>query len=163
MEVWTLYSLIFMTKKGLVHIGRQASKIHRMIMQAWVVHDFLIVEALWTGISQMYLWHNFFKLNNSKKMTNGWFLQLPIKSNLKILEISCLIFWCRILLPQFCSPPTSQLWMAKLPCLTARANCSIWVPKTFPKIITLMMKIYPPEIALVKLPTLMTPLTTCRK
>jgi hypothetical protein len=147
MEVWMLFSLIFMTMMGPVHTDKRASKIHRMITQARVVHDFLIVEALWTGISQMYLWLNFFKLNSLKIMTNGWFLQLPIKINLKILEISYLIFWCQIQLPQFCSHPTSQLWMEKLPCLTVRANCSISVQKTFPKIIILMMKIYPPAIA----------------
>jgi hypothetical protein len=144
MEVRTLFSL---TKTVPVHTDNRANKIHRMIMQARVVHSFLIVEALWTGISRTSLWRNFFKLNSLKIMTHGWYLQLPIKSNLKILEISCLIFWCQIQLPQFCSHPTSPLWMAKLPCLTVRANCSIWVQKTFPKIIKLMMKIYPLAIA----------------
>jgi len=147
MEVQMLYSLIYMMKMGPVYTDKRANKIHIMITQARVVHDFLIVEALWTGISRTYLWRNFYKLNSLKIMTNGWYLQRPIKSYLKILELSYLIFWCRIQLPQFCSHPTSQLWMAKLPCLTGRANCSIWVQKTFPKSITLMMKIYPLVIA----------------
>jgi len=43
MEVRMLYSL---TKTGPVHTDKRANKIHRMITQARVVHDFLIVEAL---------------------------------------------------------------------------------------------------------------------
>ena len=147
MEVQMLYSLIFMTKTGPLHIDKRANKIHRMITQARVVHGFLIVEALWTGISRMFLLRKISKINSLKIMTNAWYLQQPYKSNLNVLEISYLRFWCQIQLPQFCSHPTSQLWMAKLPCLTVRANCSIWVQKTFRKIIKLMMKIYPLAIA----------------
>ena len=46
MEVQMLYSLIYMMKMGPVYTDKRANKIHIMITQARVVHDFLIVEAL---------------------------------------------------------------------------------------------------------------------
>ncbi len=159
MEVKMLYSLNFMMKTA---PGKRANNNHRMIMQARVVHGFLIVEASSTGISQIYLWCKISKLNPLKIMTNVWYLQQPFKRTSKVLEISYLRFWCQIQLHQFCSLPTFQHWMAKLQSLTARANCSIWARKMALKIITFMMKIFPPAKVSVKPLTLMTPSTTSR-